>query len=70
MAFKNDLSLSLFGKISLNEEWSEENVRNVSYACVRCSRFFLAAVSLISRVQFTIERVYKRSRKTELGDLK
>ena len=30
MAFKNDLSLSLFGKISLNEPWSEENVRNVS----------------------------------------
>ena len=69
MAFKNDLSLSLFGKISLNEEWSEENVRNVSYACVRCSRFFLAAVSLISRVQLTIEWVYKRSRKTKLGNL-
>ena len=31
---KNDLSLSLFGKISLNEQWSEENVRNVSYTCV------------------------------------
>ena len=69
MAFKNDLSLSLFGKISINEQWSEENVRNVSYNCVRCSRFFQAAVSSISRVQFTIERVYiKRSRKTKLGD--
>ena len=33
------------------------------------SRFFQAAVSSISRVQFTIERVYKRSRKTELADL-
>ena len=31
--------------------------------------FFQAAVSSISRVQFTIERVYKRSRKTKLGDL-
>ena len=31
MALKNDLSLSSFGKISLNEQWSEENVRNVSY---------------------------------------
>ena len=40
MAFKNDLSLSLFGKISLNEQWSGENVRNVSDTCVRCSRSF------------------------------
>ena len=41
MAFKNDLSLSFFGKISLNEQWSEaKNVRNVSYTFVRCSRFF------------------------------
>ena len=31
--------------------------------------FFQAAVSSISRVQFTIERVYKRSCKTKLGDL-
>ena len=31
--------------------------------------FFQAAVSSISRVQLTIERVYKRSRKTKLGDL-
>ena len=69
MAFKNDLSLSLFCEISLNEQWSEENVRNVSYTCVRCSRFFQAAVYSISRVQFTIERVYKRSRKTKLGNL-
>ena len=69
MAFKNDLSLSLFGKISLNKQWSEENDRNVSYTCVRCSRLFQAAVSSISRVQFTIERVYKRSRKTKLLDL-
>ena len=36
--FKNDLSLSLFGKISLNEQWSEENVGNVSHTCVRGSR--------------------------------
>ena len=35
VAFKNDLSLSLFGKISLNEQWSEENVSNVSHTCVR-----------------------------------
>ena len=70
MAFKNDLSLSLSCKISLNEQWSEEHVRNVSYTCVRCSRFFQAAVSSISnsRVHFTIERVYKRSRKTKLGN--
>ena len=30
---RNDLPLSLFGEISLNEQWSEENVRNVSYTC-------------------------------------
>ena len=69
MAFKNEMSLSLFCKISLNEQRCEENVRNVSYTCVRCSRFFQAAVSSISRVQFKIERGYKRSRKTKLGDL-
>ena len=33
------------------------------------SRFFQAAVSSISRVQFTIERVCKRSRKTKLEKL-
>ena len=38
------------------------------YLCMMPS-FFQAAVSSISRVQFTIERVYKRSRKTKLGDL-
>ena len=31
--------------------------------------FFQVAVSSILRVQFTIERVYRRSRKTKLGDL-
>ena len=31
--------------------------------------FFQPTVSSVSRVQFTIERVYKRSRKTKLGDL-
>ena len=40
MAFKTDLSLSLFGKISLNNQWSEENVRNVSHTCVGRNRSF------------------------------
>ena len=64
---KDDLSLSLFYKISLNVQvqWSEENVRNVSYTCVTMQSFFHAAVSSISIVHFTIER----SRKTKLGNL-
>ena len=68
MAFKNDLSLSLFGKISLNEQWSEENVRNASHNLCTMKSFFQATVSSVSRVQFTIKRVYKRSRKTKLAD--
>ena len=31
--FKNDRSLLLLGKISLNEQRAEENVRNVSHIC-------------------------------------
>ena len=34
MAFKNDLTLSLFRKISLNEQRAEGNVRNVSHIFV------------------------------------
>ena len=37
---KNDLSLSLFYKISLNVQWSEENFRNVRYTCVTMQSFF------------------------------
>ena len=37
------------------------------YLCTMKS-FFQPTVSSVSRVQFTIERVYKRSRKTKLGD--
>ena len=72
MAFKNDLSLSLFCKISLNEQWSEEESQKCElYLCTMQSFFFFfsAAVSSISRVQFTTERVFKRSRKTKLGNL-
>ena len=36
----NRASLSLFGKIGLNKQRAEENVRNVSHICVRCSRSF------------------------------
>ena len=64
MAFKNDLSLSLFCKISLNEQWSEENVRNVSYTCVWCSRSF-------KRLFLQLQEFSLRSSKfikTKLGD--
>ena len=38
--FKIDRPLSLLGKISLNEQRAEENVRNVSHICARCSPSF------------------------------
>ena len=66
---KNDLLLSLFYKISLSVQWSQENVRNVSYTCVTMQSFVFKRLFLQFQEFSSRSSEFKRSRKTKLGNL-